>query len=213
MSSRYPDISLPSSPESENGEPPLTPISGRVVTEKPNVSGGDARGGCKCEGGCNTSQCACRKVGASCSISCECMDAWAYCRERPALPCSSPFASLFRVFGGINTKELAQATRGGTQGGMGFWQHHSPLQIIVTHIANACFSRYLNGIDGLLDVEDLKAKLNAPCEAFEIDVNMASWRAMFKSMQKKGFGEPELHEHFQALFHSARTTANTQRSR
>ncbi|KXT02141.1 hypothetical protein AC578_5950 [Pseudocercospora eumusae] len=199
--SQYPGISLPSSPESGDGEPPSSPTIGSIVTEKPNVSGADDREGCKCKKGCNTSQCACRKVGASCSISCACMDGWAFCRARRALPCSSPFASLSQIFGGIKTKELAEATRGGTQYGAGFWLHNSQLEVITTHTANACFSKYLNGKDGLVDVEDLKAKLSAPCEAFEIDVHMAAWRAMFKSMQKKGFGEPELHKHFHVLFH------------
>ncbi|EME86754.1 uncharacterized protein MYCFIDRAFT_172452 [Pseudocercospora fijiensis CIRAD86] len=112
----------------------------------------------------------------------------------------SPFKSLVQIFGGIDTKELAQMTRGGIQGGVGFLLHHSRLEKITTKPANACFTKFLNRRHAFIDVENLKIQLNGDSEAFECDAILASWRAMLKSMQKKGSSAADVDEHFQLLF-------------
>lgn len=114
---------------------------------------------CRCKTGCTTMSCPCRKEGASCSPACGCA------HGHPHMACRSPFSRLPQIF-------EANPERFTAYGFSPSWR--------VTR-ANPCFRKFLNPEpkkERQLDIDSLKTKIMADCEAWRVDRWPKGWRAI-----------------------------------
>ena len=157
---------------------------------------------CSCKAGCGSVQCACRKAGRSCSVGCTCLTIYT---ARYA-PCRSPFDKLPELFEAEPPppeyrNSLASALLWGG----------ARADIAPVAIASPCFTKYLNRKDHKVDVDDLKTKLLKNCDAFELDPNLAAWRAKYNAMERRQEGQEKLFAVLQALFTHALSVKNEDR--
>jgi hypothetical protein len=108
---------------------------------------------CACTRGCTTTQCACRKIGAGCKLTCSCVTR-GYCRSDP---CESPFSQLAQLFGEDKKP----------------WRIYVPRYLAECRVrASPCFTRHLNlnpRKARKLDTQTLESKVMQKSEAWRLD--------------------------------------------